>query len=523
MISSEKALDNIPSSCPICEDDKYLYLFEIHQSIIVKCSGCGLIRSRTQMPLSANSSLFLNSSNALLNSWTEGKTETEASKKYLELLLGRLGTKGKVLVVAPPNHCFSALAKERGFDAVDHLDIVEFENRVVTADQSFDSIVFLYQLEKSSLPWHVLDQAHKLLKPHGVLLVITPSLDSPSARFLGNAWPEWRPENRYFFDNMNIQSLLLRKGFNEVQVDRDLRWYTLAHIGERAASFPKTWLTRVINMIFRIVPLHLRDLHLLLPTSGMVVLAQKTDRRERPLLSVILPVYNESATFPILMDQLVGKQMDEIDREIIIIESNSSDNSRQLVMSYKDQPGVKVVLQDKASGKGNAVREGFEHAAGDILLIQDADLEYDLNDYEALLRPLVAYKQAFVLGSRHGGRWKMRHFNDHQRLSTYMNFGHVLFRMLINLLYGQKMKDPFTMFKVFRRDCLYNLKFECNRFDFDFELVIKLIRKGYTPVEIPVNYHSRSFEEGKKVDMFRDPLTWIIALVKYRFAKITKD
>ena len=79
------------------------------------------------------------------------------------------------------------------------------------------------------------------------------------------------------------------------------------------------------------------------------------------------------------------------------------------------------------------------------------------------------------------------------------------------------------MFKVFHRDCLYNLKFECNRFDFDFELVIKLIRKGYVPLEIPVNYNSRSFKEGKKVSMFRDPLTWIKALFKYRFAKITKD
>jgi len=79
------------------------------------------------------------------------------------------------------------------------------------------------------------------------------------------------------------------------------------------------------------------------------------------------------------------------------------------------------------------------------------------------------------------------------------------------------------MFKIFHRDCLYNLSFECNRFDFDFELVIKLIRKGYIPIEIPTNYNSRSFAEGKKVNMFRDPLTWIRALIKYRFAKITKE
>jgi len=116
----------------------------------------------------------------------------------------------------------------------------------------------------------------------------------------------------------------------------------------------------------------------------------------------------------------------------------------------------------------------------------------------------------------------MRHFDDQQQLSAYLNFGHVLFTTMINLLYGQHLKDPFTMFKVFRRECLYNLYFECNRFDFDYELVIKLIRKGYVPVEIPVNYKSRSFQEGKKIDMYRDPLTWVKAIFKYRFAKITK-
>jgi glycosyltransferase involved in cell wall biosynthesis len=255
----------------------------------------------------------------------------------------------------------------------------------------------------------------------------------------------------------------------------------------------------------------------------MVVSARKMEKRLRPLLSVVMPVYNESSTFPSLMKQLMDKTIVGMDREIIIVESNSTDDSRKLVLEYRDNPDVEIILQERPRGKGNAVREGLEHARGDIVLLQDADLEYDLSDYEALLEPIAAFKQAFVLGSRHGGKWKMRHFNDQQRLSAYFNFGHVLFTALVNVLYGQHLKDPFTMFKVFRRDCLYNLRFECNRFDFDFELVIKLIRKGYTPLEIPVNYDSRSFKDGKKVDMFRDPPTWIKALLKYRFAKITKD
>jgi len=90
----------------------------------------------------------------------------------------------------------------------------------------------------------------------------------------------------------------------------------------------------------------------------------------------------------------------------------------------------------------------------------------------------------------------------------------------VNVVYGLRLKDPFTMYKVFRFDCLRGLKFECNRFDFDYELLIKLVRRGYRPVEIPVNYRSRSFKEGKKVDALRDPITWLRAIVKFRFQKL---
>ena len=161
-------------------------------------------------------------------------------------------------------------------------------------------------------------------------------------------------------------------------------------------------------------------------------------------------------------------------------------------------------------------------ATGDYVLIQDADLEYDLEDYETLLEPLLSGRAAFVLGSRHGGRniWKMRNFTGQRCLSLFLNFGHWLFTTLVNVLFLQRLRDPFTMYKVFRRDCLYGLTFQCNRFDFDYELLIKLLRKGYKPLEIPVNYRSRSFKEGKKVSIWRDPITWLRALVRLRFTKV---
>lgn len=507
--------------CPICGGNRHNYLRVIHGTSLWQCAGCGLIFSDPHPTHDQLLNIYDNHHDPV-NSWTEGRTETEASERYLRTLLRITPDIHKILLIAPHGHCFTALAEQRKLEVVQHLTIREFE-QATNVQPGLDAAVIIYQIEKSDSIQSVLDKVHELIRPDGSLLLITPSLDSLPARLLNNSWPDWRPENNYYLDKISVQSLLLRYGFNEIAIETDLRLYTMAHMFDRAVTFPKTWVTSVVRWVYRLVPSNFRAMFLRLPTSGIVVSARRTEKRSQPLLSIILPVYNEALTFPILMDRLTAKKIDGIDKEIIIVESNSKDSSRELVLGYKDSPGVRIILQNKARGKGAAVREGLEQARGDIVLIQDADLEYDLNDYEALLEPIASFKRAFVLGARHGGRWKMRHFNDQQSLSAYFNFGHVLFTTLLNWLYGQNMKDPFTMFKVFRRDCLYNLKFECDRFDFDFELLIKLIRKGYIPFEIPVNYDSRSFKEGKKVDMFRDPFTWVRASFKYRFVKITKN
>jgi glycosyltransferase involved in cell wall biosynthesis len=242
-----------------------------------------------------------------------------------------------------------------------------------------------------------------------------------------------------------------------------------------------------------------------------------------PKLSVIVPVYNERATVTAALDAITAKAIPGVEIEIIIVESNSSDGTRELVRPYAQPPRVQLILEDRPRGKGHAVRAGFASATGDIILIQDADLEYDLADYESLLAPILAGRQAFVLGSRHGeGGWAIRKFSDQPVRGAVLNLAHWTFTLLLNATLGVWLKDPFTMYKVFRRDCLAGLTFECDRFDFDWELLIKLVRRGYHPIEIPVAYRSRSFAEGKKIRMIRDPLTWLRALVKYRFAPIAK-
>jgi glycosyltransferase involved in cell wall biosynthesis len=235
-------------------------------------------------------------------------------------------------------------------------------------------------------------------------------------------------------------------------------------------------------------------------------------------VSVVVPVFNEIATVRAALDALVAKRIAGYELQILIVESNSTDGSREVVLGFRGLPSVTVILEEAPRGKGHAVRAGLAAARGDIVMIQDADLEYDLADYEKLLAPIDSREHAFVLGSRHSKKgWAIRRFTDQRIHALVLNLAHWTFTLMINASLGIWLNDPFTMYKVFRRDCIQGLRFECNRFDFDWELLIKLVRRGYRPVEIPVSYHSRSFKQGKKVSMLRDPVTWMFALVKYRF------
>jgi len=242
-------------------------------------------------------------------------------------------------------------------------------------------------------------------------------------------------------------------------------------------------------------------------------------------VSIVIAVYNEASAVGSLLERVWAQPLPGFTRELVIIESNSTDGSRGIVAEFAarhrgDGPAqVRVIYQDRPHGKGHAIRQGFAAATGDILLIQDADLEYDVSDYPELLRPIVEGRTAFVLGSRHLGpaSWKIRQFAHNGLLAAVMNVGGLLFRALFNTLFSTRLTDPTTMYKVLRADCLTGLSFSCDRFDFDYELVAKLIRAGFSPLEVPVSYVSRGFDQGKKIRLFRDPPTWVWAIVRSRF------
>jgi glycosyltransferase involved in cell wall biosynthesis len=251
-------------------------------------------------------------------------------------------------------------------------------------------------------------------------------------------------------------------------------------------------------------------------------------------VSILIPVFEEAATVGELLERVCAQPIDGCLKELVIIESNSTDGSRRIVEEFVGQLAgrpqqaglqVQLILEQRPMGKGHAIRRGLAAARGEIILIQDADLEYEVSDYPELLRPIVEGRTHFVLGSRHMGtrRWSVRQFGDRSLQALAMNFGGMLFHGFFNLVYGVRLTDPTTMFKVFRAECLRGLALRCNRFDFDFELVGSLLRAGFSPLEVPVSYRSRGFDAGKKIRVLRDPWGWVLTILRCRLRPLTAE
>jgi len=246
-------------------------------------------------------------------------------------------------------------------------------------------------------------------------------------------------------------------------------------------------------------------------------------------ISIIIPAYNEVKTIEELLNKIYSLKIKNFEKEIIIMEDNSSDGTREKVINFvKKYPECKLYLSKCPKGKGNAVRRGLKKATGDIFAIQDADLEYDVNDYHKLVKPFVENQAKFVLGSRHldenGNKNHMiRKFHGKERLYAYiMNVGGIFFHSLFNLMYGTRISDPTTMYKLFTRDLYEKVNLKGNYFELDWEIVAKFVRLGYLPIEIPIKYESRGLNEGKKVRISRDALKWFVMLAECRLLPKSK-
>lgn len=535
-------------SCPICSGKRIAYAFSHEGYRICRCGDCTFMFVNPQPSDEVlagiyNETYFIGSMTG--ESAIAQDVKRATARHYLRLMELYTGgaVRGRVLEIGCGRGEFILEAVSHGLEAVgvEYAEasalqaraLLEGRAEILTGDidsaqlpaASFDYCLFADVIEHVRNPAAFIDQVWRVLKPGGMVFIATPSIDSPSARFMRENWMEFKLEHLSYFNRHTLDQLLHRHHFTDIQTGAGYKVLTLDYIRSHFQRYPVNGALTLIPKLLQVLPGGLRRQPRFFRSSGIIACAIRGPRHASRRLSIIVPVYNEAATVTELLRLLEAKTLEGLEKEIILVESNSTDGSREIVQRYSGRDGWKVILQDKPRGKGFAVREGLAQATGDYVLIQDSDLEYDLEDYDVLLEPLLSGRESFVLGARHGKRswWKLRRFSDRPASALLLNFGHYLFATAINVMFGLRLRDPFTMYKVFRRDCIYNLKFECNRFDFDYELLLKLVLRGYRPVEIAVNYRSRSFSEGKKVHFIKDPLLWIKALYRLRFRTPPSD
>ena len=223
-------------------------------------------------------------------------------------------------------------------------------------------------------------------------------------------------------------------------------------------------------------------------------------------LSVIIPIFNEVKTIQIILDRVLATGLIN---EIILVDDGSLDGTRDLLATWDGRQGIRVVLHEVNQGKGAAVRTGIAAATGDVILIQDADLEYDPRDYPVLLKPIEEGLADVVYGSRFLGGPRRAVMFWHMIANKMLTFA-------TNLLYNTILSDMETGYKVFRREVLQGIVLRANRFDFEPEFTAKILKNKARIYEVPISFNPRSYADGKKIKM-EDAFIAIWALLKYRF------
>jgi len=229
---------------------------------------------------------------------------------------------------------------------------------------------------------------------------------------------------------------------------------------------------------------------------------------EKDILSVVMPVYNERDTVLKIIDKVLSL---DIVKEVIVVDDGSNDGTKELLKNSRLDERVKLFFHVKNMGKGASLRTGFEKASGDVVVIQDADLEYDPNEFKEMIKPIEEGNADVVYGSRlSGGKPQRMHLFWHKAGNDILTF-------LTNILYNSTLTDMETCYKMFRRDVIKGIEIKSNDFSVEPELTAKILKnKKLRIYEIPISYYGRSYEEGKKIT-WKHGFGALWTLLKYRF------
>jgi glycosyltransferase involved in cell wall biosynthesis len=232
--------------------------------------------------------------------------------------------------------------------------------------------------------------------------------------------------------------------------------------------------------------------------------------RYPPTLSILMPVYDEVRTIREIISRVEAAELGTSQKELIIVDDGSRDGTRELLKELAQTSQHKIYFHGQNMGKGAALRTALTYVTGDIVLIQDADLEYDPSEYAELIKPIVEGRADAVYGSRMTGGKVTRAFN------FWHYIGNRVLTFTTNVLYNSTLSDMETCYKVFRVDVIKNIHIKSNGFNFEPEITAKLLRRKYKLYEMAISYYGRDFTEGKKIT-WRDGFGALWALVKYRF------
>lgn len=230
----------------------------------------------------------------------------------------------------------------------------------------------------------------------------------------------------------------------------------------------------------------------------------KTNLSENFILSIVVPVYNEKDTLKAAMDAIADTPYH---KEIIVVDDGSTDGTREIIQGL-EHADVKTIFQKKNYGKGRAIQVGLSAASGEIILIQDADLEYDPAEYAVLLAPILAGKADVVYGSRFAGH------GAHRVLYFWHYLGNRFLTLLSNVFTNLNLTDMESCYKVFTREALQGIEIKENRFGFEPEITAKIAKKRLRIYEVPISYYGRTYEEGKKIN-WRDGVWALWCIIKY--------